>query len=433
MAAAGGWQERPNWGNCQMSAAGNRFLSAKWILSVATAALLAPVLSAQQPLIRLQLPHVMPSREPLAFTRPHVVINAISTTTADLSAPPTSAFTPTIIRHAYGFDMVPNQGAGQTIAVIDAYDDANIESDLATFSSQFNLPSCTSADGCFTKLYASGSQPAASAQWSIEIALDVEWAHAIAPQAKILLVEANSYALSDLLAGVDLAVTKGASVVSMSWTTPEFSSERSMDTHFVASGVTFLAASGDSGAGVNYPAASPDVISVGGTSLTLGASNNYGSEAAWSGSGGGLSAYENEPEFQEKFGVPNDASGYRAVPDVSFNANPGTGYAVYNSIAYQGASGWFQVGGTSAATPQWAAAIAIANAIRTAAHKALLSSAGSALYPMNTRTDAVNFYPVNKQSGNSCTRMCRTIAGFDAYTGLGSPQAKNLIPALGAR
>jgi subtilase family serine protease len=412
-----------------MSAIVTKCSKAKWILGFTAAALFAPMGSAQQPLIRLRLPHVAHTSEPLAYTRPHVVINATTTNPSDLSAPPTSAFTPSMIRHAYGFDAISNQGAGQTIAVIDAYDDANIESDLVTFSSQFNLPSCTSASGCFMTLYASGSRPEASPQWAIETALDVEWAHAIAPQAKIILVEANSYALSDLMIGVDLAVSKGASVVSMSWTTPEFFGERSMDTHFVASGVTFL----DAGAGVNYPAASPDVISVGGTSLTLNAEYNYQSEAAWSGSGGGLSAYENEPLFQEQFGVPNDAGGYRAVPDVSFNANPGTGYAVYNSIAYEGASGWFQVGGTSAATPQWAAAIAIANSMRAASHKATLSSSASVLYPSNARMDAVNFFAVSKPAASSCARMCRTIAGFDAYTGLGSPQAKNLVPALAAR
>jgi subtilase family serine protease len=411
-----------------MSAAKKTASSAKWILVLTAAAALSPALAAQQ-LVRLRLPQIEPTREPVAFTRPpvHVV------TTADLSAPPTSAFTPSMIRHAYGFDMLVNQGAGQTIAVVDAYDDANIESDLATFSTQFSLPACTSASGCFTKLYATGSQPQSSSQWSIETALDVEWAHAIAPEAKIILVEANSYALSDLLVGVDLAVSKGASVVSMSWTTPEFSGERSMDTHFFASGVTFVAASGDSGAGVNYPAASPNVVSVGGTSLTLNAEHNYLSEAAWTGSGGGISAYENEPLFQEQFGVPGDTSGYRAVPDVSFNANPGTGYAVYNSIAYQGATGWFQVGGTSAATPQWAAGIAIADAMRTAEHKSPLSGTVSSLYPANTRMDALNFNPINKSVTTNCPRVCRTVAGFDPYTGLGSPQARNLIPALAAR
>jgi subtilase family serine protease len=400
---------------------------AKAILGLAAAAMLTSAAGAQH-LVQLRLPQIAPTREPLAFTRPanHVV------TPTDLGAPPISAYTPSMIRHAYGFDMIANQGAGQTIAVIDAYDDANIEGDLATFSTQFSLPVCSSDSGCFTKLYATGSQPTSSPQWAIETALDVEWAHAIAPHAKIILVEANSYALSDLLVGVDLAVSKGASVVSMSWTTPEFATERTMDSHFLATGVTFLAASGDSGAAVNYPAASPYVISVGGTSLTLNAQDNYQSESSWTGSGGGVSAYENEPLFQEQFGVPND-HGYRVVPDVSLDANPGTGYAVYNSVPYQGAEGWFQVGGTSAATPEWAAAIAIVNSMRAASNKAPYTGSASALYPMNTRLDALTFNPINRPTLSGCPIVCHVIAGYDVYTGLGSPQAKNLIPTLAAR
>ena len=235
-------------------------------------------------------------QSPIAFMAPHYFIHQAEG--ASLSTPPTTAFTPSQIRHAYGFDLVTNQGAGQTIALVDAYDDANAASDLAVFSKQFNLPTCTTANGCFRQLYSNGRKPAANANWAVEISLDIEWAHAIAPQAKILLVEAPSNNLSDLLSGVDFAVRNGASVVSMSWTSAELSTERNLDNHFVSTGVTFLAASGDSGAGVNYPAASPDVIAVGGTSLTLDKSGNYSSESAWSGSGGGLSKYEYEPAPQ---------------------------------------------------------------------------------------------------------------------------------------
>src|SRR5580692_8476671 len=289
---------------------------------------------AQQPLY-LQIHMGENGEDPIGFMGPHYFIHQAAG--ASLSTPPSTAFTPSQIRHAYGFDLVTNQGAGQTIALVDAYDDANAANDLSVFSKQFNLPACTTANGCFRQLYSSGRKPAANANWAVEISLDIEWAHAIAPQAKILLVEAPSNNLSDLLSGVDFAVRNGASVVSMSWTSAELSTERNLDNHFVSTGVTFLAASGDSGAGVNYPAASPDVISVGGTSLTLNAQQNYQSEAAWSGSGGGVSAYENEPVFQEQFGVPNDPAGYRVVPDVSLDANPGTGFAVYNSIPYQNA------------------------------------------------------------------------------------------------
>ena len=152
----------------------------------------------------------------------------------------------------------------------------------------------------------------------MEIALDVEWAHAIAPKATIVLVETPSNSLSDLVNGAVVAVRNGASVVSMSWTAAEFSSESSMDKNFVSNGVTYLAASGDAGTGVAYPAASPDVIGVGGTSLSLNASGAYQSETAWSGSGGGFSVYEREPSFQAQFPIANDSRGYRGSPDVSY-------------------------------------------------------------------------------------------------------------------
>src|SRR5271154_6856693 len=365
--------------------------------------------NGQQPFY-LQIHMSENGQDPIGFMGPHYFVHQASG--ASLSTPPTTAFTPAQIRHAYGFDLITNQGAGQTIALVDAYDDANAANDLSVFSKQFNLPACTSSNGCFRQLYSSGRKPQANANWAVEIALDVEWAHAIAPQAKILLVEAPSNNLSDLLSAVDFAVRNGASVISMSWTSSEVSSERNLDNHFVATGVTFLAASGDSGAGVNYPAASPDVIAVGGTSLVLDRSGNYSSETAWSGSGGGLSKYEYEPISQAQFPIANDIHGTRGVPDVSYNANPGTGYAIYDSIGVSGYSGWFQVGGTSAASPQWAALIAITNSQRVAARKANLSATGTSVYAVGKSSLGTNFH---------------------AVTSLGTPQSKVLIPALAAR
>ena len=370
-------------------------------------------------------------QNPIAFMRPHYFVHQASG--ASLSTPPTTAFTPAQIHHAYGFDLITNQGAGQTIALVDAYDDANAANDLSVFSKQFNLPACTTSNGCFRQLYSSGRKPQANANWAVEIALDVEWAHAIAPQAKILLVEAPSNNLSDLLSAVDFAVRNGASVVSMSWTSSEVSSERNLDNHFVATGVTFLAASGDSGAGVNYPAASPDVIAVGGTSLVLDRSGNYSSETAWSGSGGGLSKYEYEPISQAQFPIANDIHGTRGVPDVSYNANPGTGYAIYDSIGVSGYSGWFQVGGTSAASPQWAALVAIANSQRAAARKANLSTTGSSVYAVGKSSLTANFHAVTSGTNGSCGILCDALAGYDYVTGLGTPQSKVLVTALAAR
>jgi len=372
---------------------------------------------------------------PVSFMRPHYMIYTPDFTSAAgvPSGPPSTAFSPAQVRHAYGFDQVTNQGAGQTIGIVDAYDDANVESDLGVFSAQFGLPACTTSNGCFRKVYSSGKKPAANANWAVEISLDVEWAHAIAPKATIVLVEAPSNSLGDLANGVTVAVRDGASCVSMSWTVGEFSGETSMDKNFVSNGVTYVAASGDAGSGVAYPAASPDVIGVGGTSLYLSASGSYESETAWSGSGGGLSVYEREPSFQAQFGIPDDSRGYRGTPDVSYNANPGTGYAVYDSTGISGYAGWFQVGGTSAGTPQWAALIAIANSTRAAARKSNLSGTDTTIYTIAKTGLNADFRSVTQGANGVCGVMCTASAGYDYVTGLGTPQATALIAALAAQ
>ena len=188
-------------------------------------------------------------------------------------SPPSSALTPAQTRNIYGFTAISNLGAGQTIAIVDAYDDPNIFSDADVFDKQFTTTlggSTTyySAYGAstswLTKVYASGSQPSGNTGWGQEISLDVEWAHAIAPGAKILLVEARSNSFADLLAAYDYAVGQGAKVISNSWGGGESSGEQSYDSHFTASGVTFVFSAGDSG-NQSYPAASPNVVAVGGT------------------------------------------------------------------------------------------------------------------------------------------------------------------------
>ena len=192
----------------------------------------------------------------------------------------------------------------------------------------------------------------------------------------------------------------------MSWTVGEFSSESRQDNHFVSTGVTFLAASGDAGTGTSYPASSPDVVGVGGTALTLDANGNYLNEVAWSGSGGGMSAYEREPLYQSLLGIANDGRGYRGAPDVSYNASPATGYAVYDSVPYEGGTGWFRIGGTSAGTPQWAAFLAIANSVRVANRKARLSGANTLLYSLAKSNAASNFHGVNSGSNGPCGALC---------------------------
>src|SRR5271157_1249398 len=258
-----------------------------------------------------------------------------------------AGYTPQQIQNAYGVNQitfsggkVAGNGAGQTIAIVTAYKDPNIKSDLAAFDSEFGL----SAPANFTvdNLGATITDPG----WALETSLDVEWAHAVAPGANIVLVEASSDSLSALFSAVSYASHKtGASVVSMSWGTTEFWGESAYDSLFTTpaghKGETFVAASGDSGAwdGPMYPAVSPNVLAVGGTSLTLAANSTYGSETGWSDSTGGFSgldsnwqSYELEPSYQtatlQSVGL---SSGTRTTPDVSFNADPNTGVAVYDS------------------------------------------------------------------------------------------------------
>jgi subtilase family serine protease len=384
--------------------------------------------------LAFRLPLESESPEPITFMSAPYSIHPVSNrlrSEVTLTAP--SGFSPAQIRHAYGFDQIANQGAGQIIAVVDAYDDPNAESDLAVFNRQFGLPPCTTANGCFRKIFSGSKAPKANAGWALEISLDIEWAHAIAPKATILLVESTTNSLADLLNGVDAAVRNGASVVSMSWTVGEFSSESHQDNHFVSTGVTFLAASGDNGTGVAYPASSPDVVGVGGTSLALDANGNYQGEAAWSGSGGGLSVRELEPLFQSSFGIPDDPRGYRGTPDVSYNANPATGFAVYDSVPFGGASGWYSVGGTSAGSPQWAALLAIANSMRVANRKARLSGASTVLYSLSKQSAATNFHAVTSGTNGACGALCTATAGYDYVTGIGTPAAASLISVLAAQ
>ncbi len=204
----------------------------------------------------------------------------------------------------------------------------------------------------------------------------------------------------------------------MSWGGGEYSGETSEDDLFDVNGVTFLASSGDSGSGTIYPSASPYVISVGGTSLYLGSGTSYGSESAWSGSGGGLSPYESRPTYQN--GVENVVGNQRGVPDVSADADPNTGVWVYDSYA----GGWYEVGGTSVATPIWAGLIAIADQGRTSIGEGTLDSIQTltALYGL----PASDFHDIT--SGNNGGYSAGP--GYDLVTGLGSPIANLLVPAL---
>jgi subtilase family serine protease len=342
---------------------------------------------------------------------------------------------PAQIRHAYSFDQLTCSytgtfgntnlcGYGQTIAIVDAYDDPNIPQDLATFSSTFGLPDCTSANGCFVKATPQGKTRSDSG-WALEESLDVQWAHAMAPGAKIILVEAKSAGFSNLLSAVDYAVSKGANQVSMSWGGSEFSSESSYDYHFNKNNVSFFASSGDSGSGTIYPSVSPYVVAVGGTTLNLDSLGNVSSETAWSGSGGGMSLYESEQSYQANYGI--SSNGKRAVPDVSYNADPNTGVPVYDSFGYQGSKGWFQVGGTSAGAPQWAALSAIVNGARTTPMSSTSYGTNTLLYGAATGANYVNNYR-DIISGSNVGFSAGI--GYDFVTGVGSPLSNNLLSYL---
>ena len=333
---------------------------------------------------------------------------------------PTGIF-PAQMQTAYGFNLVANQGKGQVIGIVDAFDDPNIESDLKVFAKQFSLSACTTANGCFQKVYATGTKPKKNSNWSSEISLDVEWSHAIAPQAKIMLVEASGQTNAELYQAVDVAVANGATVVSMSWATDEYSGETSDDTHFNVPHVTFVAASGDSGHQSLYPAASPYVVAVGGTALTLTSGGAWQSEIAWSGSGGGISAYEPEPSYQ----ATAQTSGFRGIPDVAYDADPSTGVPIYDTVGIYGLLGWVEIGGTSMAAPEWSALFAIANSMRAAESKSALNQVQFDLYPI-----AADFHDIVSGTNGTCGALCTAGPGYDFVTGLGSPMANEIIPAL---
>jgi hypothetical protein len=341
-------------------------------------------------------------------------------------APASAPFTPAQIRHAYGIDQINfgsivGNGAGQTIAIVDAFNAPRISSDLATFDKTFGLP----APPSFKVIDENGGTrlPRNNAGWAVEASLDVEWAHATAPDANIVLVEANTNSFSDLFTAVATAAARpGVSVVSMSFGGSEFSGEASYDSIFTTpsghQGVSFVASAGDSGAPAQYPSASPNVLSVGGTSLSIDSAGNYISEVGWSNSygatGGGPSAFEPEPAFQK--GV--QSTGARGTPDVALNADPNTGVYVYDSYYY---GGWLQVGGTSLAAPVWAGLISIANQGRAANKLNTLSNVPADLYSL----PASDFHDIT--SGNNGYAAG---PGYDFVTGLGTPKANVLVPAL---
>ncbi|MYN37753.1 peptidase S53 [Duganella sp. FT109W] len=388
-----------------------------------------------------------------------------NTTAAPLATTTTVAtYTPAQIRAAYGLPTLPASftgltaaqaaqlGAGQTIYIVDAQHNPNVAAELSAFNTKFGLPACTtkaiaataslplataSSSACeLSVVYSTAAggmtatAPAYDSGWATEIALDVQWAHATAPLARIVLIEASTSSYNNLLGGIKLANAMGQGIVSMSFGGSESSGTSSAESAFAATGMTYLAATGDSGAAVSWPSSSAKVLAVGGTTLTY--TGGTRSEVVWSGTGGGVSAYVATPSYQST-AVPGMGSAVRrTVADVAFNADPNSGQ--YVAVIASGTSTvkWASVGGTSLATPQWAGLIAVSNALRAVNGKAALGAPHVALYTNISTvpgTYASTFADITKGSHGTCA-ACSGEVGYDQATGLGTPNATALLSSL---
>ena len=290
-------------------------------------------------------------------TTTRVTTTTVAPTTT-IPGPGIGGFTPAQVKSAYGWPTSVTAGTDRTIVIVTAFHAPTLEADLATFNAQFGLPACTVRGGCLSVYDQTGGTryPTTNAAWALETTMDVQWAHAIAPGAKIFVVEATDSSTTNLVAAAKWGRDKGG-YVSMSWGVPEFSGETdsAYSGVFVRSGVSFFASAGNSGGTAQFPSASKNVVSVGGTNLVV--NGNTVTETGWTNGGGGCSAYESAPSAQSGFSGYSavKCGGKRATPDVSAVADPATGVWVYSSTPYDNRSGWFLLGGTSAATVMVAA------------------------------------------------------------------------------
>jgi subtilase family serine protease len=334
------------------------------------------------------------------------------------------------VKEAYGFANAylvkkhvhyAADGSGQTIAIIDAFNAPTIKNDLHVFDRKFGLSDYVNTKKHIKALRVAAPDglPQDDSGWALETSLDVEWAHAMAPKARIMLVEAASDSIGDLLSALDWARQQaGVSTISMSWGGQEFRYETFYDQYLTTpaghlggegapGGITFFSAAGDAGAGTSWPAASPNVVAVGGTTLNVTSTGQYLSESAWNGSGGGASFIERT-----------------AAPDVAYDADPATGFSVYDSTPDSGKSGWQTIGGTSAGAPQWAALMAIVDEDRAIHGQASLdqTQALDAIYSV----PASDFHDITTGDNGG---FAATV-GKDLVTGRGTPFADKLIGDL---
>jgi subtilase family serine protease len=318
-----------------------------------------------------------------------------------------SGYVPADLQSAYALASASSSnGAGATIAIVDAYDDPNAEADMGVYRAQFGLPPCTTANGCFRKVNQNGgtSYPRGDGGWGQEISLDLDMASAICPNCKILLVEASSSSFTNLAAAVDQAAALKATVISNSYGGSEYSGEVSGQSHYNHPGIAITVSSGDGGYGVEFPAASQYVTAVGGTSLKTASNTRGWTETVWSGAGSGCSAYITKPSWQTDTNCSK-----RTVADVSAVADPNTGVAVYDTYRQRGGGGWMVFGGTSVAAPIIASIYALAG-----------NTVTSGSYPY-THTSSLT--DVTSGSNGSCggSYLCTGTTGYDGPTGLGTP------------
>lgn len=376
-----------------------------------------------------------------------------------------ATYTPAQVRIAYGMPPLPNfeaalspaqsasMGAGQTVYLITAFHDANIAQELAAFNSRFGLPPCSirrlgptqalplpaaSASGCELLVAAntsaggfSATLPDYAVAWAHETALDVQWAHATAPLSRLVLIEAQDGSLSSLLGAIKLANAMGPGVVSMSFGCPEGSWTGTVDSLFANDTMSYVAATGDKGPEVAWPAVSPRVLAVGGTTLRT-ADSTARSESSWASTGGGFSSYTPAPAYQSA-AIPGLAGqAWRGVADVAFNADPDTGQYVARIEPGATAPTWSSAGGTSLATVQWAGLLAVANAQRALAGKPALGAPHAALYGQVATVPGQYgqaFSDITSGRNGDCA-SCAAFPGYDTLTGLGTPRVEALLALL---
>ncbi|MFD7051729.1 peptidase S8 [Streptomyces mirabilis] len=351
-----------------------------------------------------------------AFQKANAHADAVTPKAADAATP--SGYGPSNLQSAYGLtSAAASNGSGETIAIVDAYNDPNAETDLAKYRSYYGLSACTTANGCFKKVGQTGSTtslPSSDAGWSEEISLDVDMASAICPNCNILLVEATSATMANLGKAVNEAVTLGAKYVSNSYGGSESSSDTSYDTsYFNHPGVAITVSAGDSGYGAEYPAASKYVTSVGGTALSTSSNSRGWTESVWEtssteGTGSGCSSYDAKPTWQTDTGCSK-----RTIADVSAVADPATGVSVYDS--YGVTAGWYTFGGTSASSPIIAGVYALGGTPSSGSYPASFPYASAG-------TSALN--DVTSGSNGSCgsSYLCTAKSGYDGPTGWGTPE-----------